>query len=163
MAVSKRLAVSHVFARQFAVVWKRCRDAPIPARLFPSTQPKCNFQLALIFLSHNPSKPHLPQITSKMKLIVDGEYFVANGLILTDPDDRPEEYSNWDTEFGSGDGVLEKVELHHLMTPVEDQKRIGSCTANAVAGAYEYLCNVRAKQTSDEPGDISHLFGKLPF
>ncbi|MBK6978471.1 MAG: hypothetical protein IPH28_16345 [Cytophagaceae bacterium] len=32
-----------------------------------------------------------------------------------------------------------KVDLRPFMTKVEDQQRLSSCTANAVAGAYEYL------------------------
>jgi C1A family cysteine protease len=93
-----------------------------------------------------------------MKVIVDGECFAVSGLVVTSPDDRPEKCEDWDAEFGSGNGFSEAVNLSDLMTEVEDQKSINSCTANAVAGAYEFLCNVRAKQTNDEAGDISRLF-----
>jgi C1A family cysteine protease len=47
-----------------------------------------------------------------------------------------------------------RVDLRHHMTPVEAQGEIGSCTANAMAGAYEYL----AKRTLGEAGDVSRLF-----
>jgi C1A family cysteine protease len=94
-----------------------------------------------------------------MKFITDNEeYYAIGGLLETSPDDRPNKCDDWEDDFGSGNGFPEKVDLRHLMTPVEDQKNVGSCTANAVAGAYEYLCNVRARQTNDEPGDISRLF-----
>lgn len=47
-----------------------------------------------------------------------------------------------------------RVDLRHHMTAVEAQGEIGSCTANAMAGAYEYL----AKRTLGEAGDVSRLF-----
>ena len=59
--------------------------------------------------------------TTNMKVIVNGECFAASGLTQTNSEDRPEKCSAW-----------------------EHQKTIGSCTANAVAGAYEHLCNWRA-------------------
>ncbi len=47
-----------------------------------------------------------------------------------------------------------RVDLREYLTPVEDQSAVNSCTANAMAGAYEYLAN-RALGYS---GDISRLF-----
>ena len=47
-----------------------------------------------------------------------------------------------------------KVDLRSMMTAVENQGEIGSCTANATAGAYEYL--VRTTQNADY--DVSRLF-----
>ncbi|CAF4106525.1 unnamed protein product [Adineta steineri] len=47
-----------------------------------------------------------------------------------------------------------KVDLRPDMTPVEDQSQIGSCTANSLAGAYEYL-NKKAHGTNV---DVSRLF-----
>ncbi|UJR12703.1 hypothetical protein I4U23_016877 [Adineta vaga] len=47
-----------------------------------------------------------------------------------------------------------KVDLRNYMTTVEDQSSIGSCSANALAGAYEYLC----KRYYDEYIDVSRLF-----
>lgn len=47
-----------------------------------------------------------------------------------------------------------KVDLRSMMTAVESQGEIGSCTANATAGAYEYL--VRITQNADY--DVSRLF-----
>lgn len=47
-----------------------------------------------------------------------------------------------------------KVDLRPMLTPIEDQGQVGSCTANAVAGAYEYL--VKANQGINY--DASRLF-----
>ncbi len=59
----------------------------------------------------------------------------------------------------SRDGELpEKVDLRPYMTEVEDQSNSNSCCANAVAGAYEYLCKRKAMETGDSVGDISRLF-----
>ena len=49
----------------------------------------------------------------------------------------------------------EKVDLRPFMTQVEDQKQLSSCTANAVAGAYEYLVK---KYLSKKAFDVSRLF-----
>ena len=48
-----------------------------------------------------------------------------------------------------------KVDLRAFMTDVEDQKSLSSCTANAVAGAYEYLVK---KYLSKRAFDVSRLF-----
>ena len=48
-----------------------------------------------------------------------------------------------------------KVDLRKYMPPVEDQGQVGSCTANATAGAYEYILK-RNQGISDY--DISRLF-----
>lgn len=47
-----------------------------------------------------------------------------------------------------------KVDLREFMTRVEDQAETNSCTANAIAGAYEYLL----KRHAGEELDISRLF-----
>ena len=47
-----------------------------------------------------------------------------------------------------------KIDLRPFMTKVEQQGSIGSCTANAMAGAYEYL----AKRHLGEAADVSRLF-----
>ncbi|CAF4539423.1 unnamed protein product, partial [Rotaria sp. Silwood2] len=47
-----------------------------------------------------------------------------------------------------------KMNLRSEMTPVEDQSQIGSCVANAFAGAYEYLLN----KSSGRHIDVSRLF-----
>ncbi len=48
----------------------------------------------------------------------------------------------------------QKVDLRPLMTPVENQGNLNSCTANAIAGAYEYLI----KKHTAKPFDVSRLF-----
>jgi C1A family cysteine protease len=48
-----------------------------------------------------------------------------------------------------------RVDLRKGMTTVEDQEQIGSCTANAVAGAYEYLVK---KHKGIEEYNVSRLF-----
>ena len=48
-----------------------------------------------------------------------------------------------------------KVDLRSFMTDVEDQKSLSSCTANAVAGAYEYLIK---KYLAKKAFDVSRLF-----
>ncbi|MBD1935753.1 C1 family peptidase [Microcoleus sp. FACHB-68] len=47
-----------------------------------------------------------------------------------------------------------RVDLRHYLTKVEDQGQVASCTANAIAGAYEYL----AKRAMGDAGDVSRLF-----
>ncbi len=54
-----------------------------------------------------------------------------------------------------GGNLPPKVDLRRYMTTVEDQGQIGSCTANATAGAYEYLLN-RNQGVSNY--DVSRLF-----
>ncbi|MCB1174774.1 MAG: hypothetical protein KDK39_14485 [Leptospiraceae bacterium] len=48
-----------------------------------------------------------------------------------------------------------KVDLRRMLTPVEDQGATNSCTANAVAGAYEYLAK---KHLQGDSWDASRLF-----
>ncbi len=55
--------------------------------------------------------------------------------------------------FGAGN-LPPKVDLRPYMTIVEDQGDTNSCTANAMAGAYEYL----AKRLLGQADDVSRLF-----
>jgi hypothetical protein len=48
-----------------------------------------------------------------------------------------------------------KVDLRQYMTKVEDQENTNSCTANAVAGAYEYLVK---RYMGEKAYDVSRLF-----
>ncbi|NER32524.1 MAG: C1 family peptidase [Oscillatoria sp. SIO1A7] len=54
----------------------------------------------------------------------------------------------------SSEELPSRVDLRQHMSAVEDQGEVGSCTANAMAGAYEYL----AKRTLGYSGDVSRLF-----
>ncbi|CAF1007465.1 unnamed protein product [Adineta steineri] len=54
----------------------------------------------------------------------------------------------------SSDQLPPKADLRDSMTPVEDQSQIGSCSANCLAGAYEYL----TKKQSGKNVDVSRLF-----
>ncbi|HEY1056236.1 MAG TPA: C1 family peptidase, partial [Emticicia sp.] len=49
----------------------------------------------------------------------------------------------------------QKVDLRPFMTKVENQKQLSSCTANATAGAYEYLAKKHLKNRAFE---VSRLF-----
>jgi C1A family cysteine protease len=67
-----------------------------------------------------------------------------------DPNDR-----HYDVHQNVDPGNLPAfVDLREWMTPVEDQGDLGSCTANAIAGAYEYL----EKRITGREGDVSRLF-----
>jgi hypothetical protein len=48
-----------------------------------------------------------------------------------------------------------KADLRPYMTRIEDQGRLSSCVANAVAGAYEYLVK---RHQGDDAYDVSRLF-----
>ncbi|CAF1433007.1 unnamed protein product [Rotaria sp. Silwood1] len=52
------------------------------------------------------------------------------------------------------DQLPPNVDLRSDMTPVEDQSQLGSCVANCLAGAYEYL----AKKSNGINIDVSRLF-----
>jgi len=65
---------------------------------------------------------------------------------------KPPKFSLFQSK--SAESLPTRVDLRRYLTPVEDQSTVGSCTANAIAGAYEYL----AMRTHGEAGDISRLF-----
>lgn len=54
----------------------------------------------------------------------------------------------------SANQLPHKVDFRNDMTPVEDQSKIGSCAANCLAGAYEYL----TKKSDGRNTDVSRLF-----
>ncbi len=69
---------------------------------------------------------------------------------VEDPNDKP-----YDRHKKVGpEGVPPFVDLRQHMTTIEDQGELGSCTANAIAGAYEYL----EKRITGNEGDVSRLF-----
>ena len=69
---------------------------------------------------------------------------------------RPEKQNSKDKKYSAKrDRPLPpKADLRSYMTPVENQGNSNSCTANAVAGAYEYLANRLLGQSTD----VSRLF-----
>ncbi|CAF3993559.1 unnamed protein product [Adineta steineri] len=54
----------------------------------------------------------------------------------------------------TSDQLPPKTDLRKHLTPIEDQSKIGSCTANCLAGAYEYL----TKKETDNNINVSRLF-----
>mmetsp|Transcript_53848 Transcript_53848/g.128331 ORF Transcript_53848/g.128331 Transcript_53848/m.128331 type:complete len:396 (+) Transcript_53848:73-1260(+) len=85
---------------------------------------------------------------------VGGEKVANHGLRAGDSE--PDKVSDWSASR-EGDAP-ERIDLRKFMTPVENQKQSNSCAANAVAGAYEYICKRYAMEKGDEAGDISRLF-----
>lgn len=57
--------------------------------------------------------------------------------------------------FGVAAPLPPKVDLRPKLSPVEDQGQLGSCTANAIAGALEYLERMNGNGTFF---DVSRLF-----
>ncbi|MBW0117246.1 C1 family peptidase [Pseudonocardia abyssalis] len=55
----------------------------------------------------------------------------------------------------SASGLPPKVDLREWMTEVEDQGQTNTCTANATAGAYEYLMK---RHLGEDAYDVSRLF-----
>ena len=66
-----------------------------------------------------------------------------------DPEHTQYQASQWEPEDLPG-----FVDLRPHLTPIEDQGDVGSCTANALAGALEYL----EKRTNGHDGRVSRLF-----
>lgn len=83
----------------------------------------------------------------------DGKVREVSGYIYSAP--RPD-VKNYSATRYSASQLPKKVDLRPYMTAVEDQGQVGSCTANAVAGAYEYL--VKKNQDLDYDYDVSRLF-----
>ncbi|CAF3089853.1 unnamed protein product [Rotaria sp. Silwood2] len=54
----------------------------------------------------------------------------------------------------SADQLPAKVDLRSDMMPIEDQSQIGSCAANCLAGAYEYV----TKKDNEQDIAVSRLF-----
>ena len=69
---------------------------------------------------------------------------------------RPEKQNSQDKKYSAKRDrpVPPKADLRSYMTPVENQGNTNSCTANAVAGAYEYLAN----RLLGKSEDVSRLF-----
>jgi len=93
----------------------------------------------------------------RKKVIVNGKEFANHGIKRRSEDQAaPKKCIVWSTT--REDELPAKVDLRSYMTEVENQANSNSCCANAVAGAYEYLCKRKALESGDEIGDISRLF-----
>ncbi|MCB1144045.1 MAG: peptidase C1 [Leptospiraceae bacterium] len=81
----------------------------------------------------------------------DGSQRTVNGYVASTPKPGTKLFSSAKSISNLPPGV----DLRKYMTPVEDQQALGSCTANAVAGAYEYLVK---RHQGIEDYDVSRLF-----
>ncbi len=81
----------------------------------------------------------------------DGSARMLKGYQRSAPQPGTAMYSK---ESAKLDRLPSKVDLRPLMTRVEDQGQTSSCTANATAGAYEYLL----KRHQGDSRDVSRLF-----
>ena len=76
----------------------------------------------------------------------------AAGYQYTKPNPKAKKYSA--SALIKGAALPPKVDLRSLMTMVENQGQTSSCTANAIAGAYEYLLQKHLQKAMD----VSRLF-----
>ncbi len=77
---------------------------------------------------------------------------VRVGACKQDPHDHG--HPHYEATQWQPDELPAFVDLRGHLTPVEDQGEVGSCTANALAGALEYL----EKRTNGAEGRVSRLF-----
>ena len=68
----------------------------------------------------------------------------------------PEDPRDYQAVFSAGAQLPRQVDLRPRCSPVENQRHIGSCVANAVVGAAEYLEAIATG--SNRPPDLSRLF-----
>ena len=81
----------------------------------------------------------------------DGSQRSVKGYKFAKPKEGTKQYS--ENRYQEAD-LPHKVDLRQHLTAVESQGNTSSCTANAVAGAYEYL----AKMHTEEDYDVSRMF-----
>ncbi len=70
------------------------------------------------------------------------------------PDKKSRNAQKFSASRGTSQSLPAIVDLRPFMTPVENQSNSNSCTANAMAGAYEYLDN----RINGQASDVSRLF-----
>ncbi len=93
----------------------------------------------------------MPKAGSKIITRADGSVIKMGGYKAVSPSNSAPVYAS----TLRAENLPSKVDLRKYMTRIEDQGQIGSCTANATAGAYEYLLS-RNQGVSDY--DVSRLF-----
>lgn len=94
-------------------------------------------------------------LPSKATYLVDrsnGDRLRINGCIPSV--EPPPQAQNYATARFQCQELPPRVDLRPFLSPVENQGQVGSCTANALAGAYEYLI----RRHSGDQGDVSRLF-----
>ncbi len=84
--------------------------------------------------------------------LTSGKKIKLNGCIPSKK--KPPKARHYSATRFADSELPERVDLRQYLTAVEDQAQTNSCTANAIAGAYEYL----AMRILGESGDISRLF-----
>ena len=76
------------------------------------------------------------------------------GGYLSSKGKKPPKSQRYQADRFQTEDLPPRVDLRPHLTQVENQSEVSSCTANAMAGAYEYL----AKRALGEAGDVSRLF-----
>ncbi|CAF0979134.1 unnamed protein product [Rotaria sordida] len=111
-----------------------------------------NFNLKSTNLKEQTTMPFKTFLTNKRNL----QRFRLNGLVPSShlPHKRELCQEFCDHRIYGAQQLPPKVDLRPYMTPVEDQSKTGSCAANCLAGAYEYL----TKKANGRDTDISRLF-----
>ncbi len=82
----------------------------------------------------------------------DGSEIVVSGYV---PGYATENYEVYEPGELPGGKLPRKVDLRKYMTDIENQSAANSCTANGVAGAYEYLAK---RHLGEDSFDVSRLF-----
>ena len=96
------------------------------------------------------SKKHQTAQSDDIIRRADGSVIKKGGYKAAPPKDNTPQYK----ASIDASKLPAKVDLRPYMTAVENQSTLGSCTANAAAGAYEYL----KKWHQQENFDLSRLF-----
>jgi hypothetical protein len=79
----------------------------------------------------------------------DGKQLAVGGYRADQKRDNTQKYS-----YSGSKKLPQAVDLRPYLTPIENQGDSNSCTANATAGAHEYLL----KRLKGQAGDVSRLF-----
>jgi len=85
-------------------------------------------------------------LTIRKNMLIDKKYYKAK--------QDPEDFRDFVYQT-SNNTLKDHVDLRKYCSPVENQRHLGSCTGQAVAGAYELLLN---KEVPNKFTDLSRLF-----